>query len=107
MIEKKPGEEDPPPPVVGPSDDVGASHEPPPPGALGPRFPPKSAGAVAQAIAQRVLPTPTLSASGRICSVAVVLTPMGVSAGGGCSPENIGTAATRTVSGRILSEGAL
>ncbi len=107
MMERKPGAQDPPPPVTGPIDDVGASHEPPPVGALGPRSPPKAAGAVVQAIAGRVLPTPTLSANGKVCSLAMGLTPVGVSAAGGCSIENIGTGTTRTVSGRILSEGAL
>jgi hypothetical protein len=106
-MEKKPGAEDPPPPVVGPSDGVGMDHEPRPVGAVGQPSSPKGAGAVAQAIVQRVLPTPTLSVSGKICSAAVSPTPVGVSVGGGCSLENIGTRTTRTVSGRILSEGPL
>jgi hypothetical protein len=108
MMERKPGDPDPR-ATAGPSDGAGGSAEPPPlGGALGPPpSSPKAAGAIAQAIAQRVLPTPTLTVNGKICNIAVTLTPMGVGAGGGCSFENIGRGTRRTVSGRILSEGAL
>ena len=60
-----------------------------------------------QGLAQRILPTPTVSVSGKICSASLSATPFGLGLGGGCSLENIGTHAMRVVSGRILSEGAL
>ncbi|HEY6461550.1 MAG TPA: hypothetical protein VIY73_15390, partial [Polyangiaceae bacterium] len=64
-------------------------------------------GAAAQGLAQRVLPTPELSVSGKVCSAAIGLSPAGLSIHGGCSPENIGAHATRVVTGHIVSEGAL
>ncbi|HEY1692720.1 MAG TPA: hypothetical protein VGG39_11195 [Polyangiaceae bacterium] len=64
-------------------------------------------GAAAQGLAQRVLPTPEISVSGKVCSASIGLTPAGLAIGGGCSPENIGAHATRVVTGHIVSEGAL
>jgi hypothetical protein len=64
-------------------------------------------GAAAQGLAQRVLPTPAVSVSGKVCSATFGLTPAGLSIGGGCSLENIGAHATRIVSGHVVSEGAL
>jgi hypothetical protein len=63
--------------------------------------------AVIQGIAQRVLPTPTVSVTGKVCSATLSVTPLGVGIGGGCSVENIGTPATHAVSGRIVREEAL
>ncbi len=71
------------------------------------RGPSNAGGAALQGIAARVVPTPTLSISGKVCSASLTVTPLGVGLGGGCSLENIGTAATRVVSGRIVSESAL
>jgi hypothetical protein len=86
--------------------DVSGTEPPPPVGALGSR---PSQGAVvagaAQALGQRVLPAPTISVSGKICSASLSVTPLGVGIGGGCSFVNIGTGTTRVVSGRIVSEG--
>lgn len=78
-------------------------------GALGHGHAPQAnaGGAAAQGIVQRVLPTPELSVSGKVCSAALGVSPAGISLGGGCSLENIGAHATRIVSGRILSEAGL
>jgi hypothetical protein len=64
-------------------------------------------GAAAQGLAQRILPTPHVSVSGKVCSATIGITPAGLSLSGGCSPENIGGHGTRIVSGHIVSEGAL
>ncbi len=103
QTEAKPGGQWAPPPPPGPDD---AQDVPPQGGALGggPQHP--GAGAL-QGLAQRILPTPTVSVSGKICSASLSATPFGLGLGGGCSLENIGTHATRVVSGRILGEGAL
>jgi hypothetical protein len=55
----------------------------------------------------RVLPTPTIAMSGKVCSAAFTVTPIGIGLGGGCSFENIGAGTTRIVSGKIMSEGSL
>jgi hypothetical protein len=68
---------------------------------------PDAAGAVIQGIAQRVLPTPTLSVSGKVCSASLSLSPTGVGVSGACSVENAGNPARRIVSGHIVSEGNL
>jgi hypothetical protein len=88
-----------------PSSGDTTSNDPPPIGALG-RHPSSkaTAGAVAQAVAQRVLPTPTVSVSGKICSASLSVTPFGVGMSGGCSFENIGNGTARVVSGHIVSE---
>jgi hypothetical protein len=80
----------------------------PPPvgGALGPAKG-GSPGAIVQGIAQRILPTPTVSVSGKVCQAQIGITATGISASGWCSPENVGTPATRVVSGRVVREGAL
>jgi len=92
-------------------DHVGGGPSEPPPvgGALGPRVPSATsvAGGVIQGLIARVLPTPTLEMEGKVCSVALTITPLGVGLGGGCSFENVGAHATRVVSGRIVSEGRL
>ena len=90
-------------------DHVGGGPSEPPPvgGALGSRQSPNAASGALQGIAQAIVPVPTLSVSGRICSASLSITPMGIGLGGGCSPENIGTGTRRIVSGRILSEGSL
>jgi hypothetical protein len=98
------GESRAPPPEPG----GGGKSVPPPVGGYLGRGPPPNAGAVAvQALAQRILPTPTLTIEGKVCSVGVGVTPLGVGIGGGCSLENIGTGTMRIVSGRIVSEGAI
>ena len=84
----------------------GPTDAPPVGGALG-RGPAHPEAAAAQGLAQRLLPAPTLSVSGKICSAALSVSPVGVSIAGGCSPENVGTHAARVVSGRIVSEGSL
>ena len=103
QIEGKPGGQWAPPPAPGP--DVG-QEVPPQGGALG-RGPQHPGGGALQGLAARILPTPTLSVSGKICSASLSATPMGIGLGGGCSVENIGTHPTRVVSGHILSEGSL
>jgi hypothetical protein len=103
QTEAKPGGAWSPPPPPGP--DVG-QEVPPQGGALG-RGPQHAGGGALQGLAERILPTPTLSVSGKICSASLSVTPMGVGLGGGCSIENIGTHPTRVVSGHILSEGSL
>jgi hypothetical protein len=103
QTEAKPGGQWAPPPPPGPDD---AKDEPPHGGGLG-RGPQHPGGGALQGLAQRILPTPTVSVSGKICSASLSATPFGLGLGGGCSLENIGTHATRVVSGRILSEGAL
>jgi hypothetical protein len=55
----------------------------------------------------RILPTPTLSVEGKVCSAKVSLTPLGIGMGGTCSLENIGNGTRRNVSGRVVSEGKL
>lgn len=84
------------------------SDTPPVGGALG-RGPSSSGagGGIAQGIVQRVLPMPTLAMSGKICSGALTVSPMGIGLGGSCSFENIGTGTARVVSGRIVSEEPL
>jgi hypothetical protein len=91
----------------GPDHVGGPTELPPAGGALGRHQPSNSGAAAVQGIAQRVLPTPTLSVRGKSCSAALTVTPLGVGLGGGCSLENIGTPATRIVSGRIVSEGSI
>jgi hypothetical protein len=91
----------------GTPDDVGASQPPPVGGALGRPQSSNAAAGIAQAIAQRVLPSATLSVSGKICAAQLTVTPVGIGLAGGCSPENAGTRPMRIVSGRILSEGGL
>jgi hypothetical protein len=103
QIEGKPGGQWAPPPAPGP--DVG-QEVPPQGGALG-RGPQHPGGGALQGLAAPILPTPTLSVSGKICSASLSATPMGIGLGGGCSVENIGTHPTRVVSGHILSEGSL
>ena len=103
QTEAKPGGQWAPPPPPGPDE---AQDVPPQGGALG-RGPPHPGGAALQGLAQRILPTPTVSVSGKICSASLSATPFGLGLGGGCSLENIGTHAMRVVSGRILGEGAL
>ncbi len=76
-------------------------------GELGPSKGSDPRGAVLQGLAQRVLPTPTVSVSGKVCSATVSLTPVGIGIGGGCSVENIGTPPTHAVSGRIVREEAM
>jgi len=63
--------------------------------------------AALQGLAQRLLPTPTVSVSGKVCSATLAVTPLGVGIGGSCSVENIGTPATHAVSGRIVREDAV
>ena len=106
QIEGKPGARG---SATGPGgpDHADAEGGPPPVGGYVGRGPPNGAGAALQGIAARVMPTPTLSVSGKVCSASLTVTPLGVGLGGGCSFENIGTAATRVVSGRIVSESAL
>ncbi len=88
-------------------DHTDAEGGPPPVGGYVGRGPSNAGGAALQGIAARVVPTPTLSISGKVCSASLTVTPLGVGLGGGCSLEDIGTAATRVVSGRIVSESAL
>ena len=85
----------------------GPTHPPPLGGALGPRQATGVAAGVITGLLGRILPTPTLEMQGKVCSVALTITPLGVGLGGGCSLENIGAHATRVVSGRIVSEGRL
>ena len=92
----------------GPDHVPGDAHDPPHVGgALGGKTPVNAGAGIAQALAARILPTPTVSVSGNICSASLTLTPMGVGLGGGCSLENSGTGTSRVVHGRILREGAL
>jgi hypothetical protein len=88
-------------------DHTDAEGGPPPVGGFVGRGPVNGGGAALQGIAARVLPTPTVSVSGKVCSASLAITPMGVGLSGGCSVENIGTPAQRVVSGRIVSESAL
>jgi hypothetical protein len=91
----------------GPDHVGGDPADAPPVGGFVGRGPANAGGAALQGIAARVLPTPTLSVSGKVCSASLAITPMGVGFGGGCSVENIGTPAQRVVSGQIVSESAL
>jgi hypothetical protein len=92
-------------PAAGPDTLPGDPTEPPPVGALGPSSSSNAGAAVLTGLAARVLPTPNLNFSGRVCSGAVALTPMGVSLSGGCSFENmVDRTRRRVVSGRIVSE---
>ncbi len=75
-------------------------------GGLGKRGPTNPLDAV-QALAARVLPVPALTVNGKVCSATFAVTPMGLSIGGLCSPENIGMPEHRIVSGKILHEGSL
>lgn len=79
---------------------------PPLGGALG-RGPTNAGIGVATGLATRVLPTPTASVSGKVCSAALSVTPLGIGLAGGCSLENIGAGTSRVVSGRIVDEGAM
>jgi hypothetical protein len=103
QAEAKPGSQWAPPPPPGP--DVGQD-VPPQGGALG-RGPQHPGAGALQGLAARILPTPTLSVSGKICSASLSANPLGLGLGGGCSLENIGSHPTRVVSGHILSEGSL
>jgi hypothetical protein len=89
----------------------GAGNADPPPmgGALGHGHEPQpnAVAAVVQGLAQRVLPTPQVSVSGKVCSAALAVSPGTLSLSGGCSPENIGSHGTRIVAGRVVSEGPL
>lgn len=78
-------------------------------GALGHGHAPQgnAGGAAGQGLAQRVLPTPAVSVSGKICTASFGVSPAGINITGGCSPENIGSHGTRVVSGHVVSEGAL
>jgi hypothetical protein len=80
---------------------------PPVGGALGSGKATHVGTSAAVGVAMRVLPTPTVSVAGKVCSAALAITPVGVSIGGGCSLENIGSGTRRTVSGRIVREEAL
>jgi hypothetical protein len=93
---------------AGGPDHVGGGPSEPPPagGALGKRAAGNPLDAAAGLMA-RVLPTPSVSITGKVCSASLGLTPMGLSLGGGCSPENIGMPEQRVVSGRIVSESSL
>jgi hypothetical protein len=95
----------------GPGGQTGAGDEDTVPmgGALGHGHGPQgnAGGAAAQALAQRILPVPRVSVSGKVCTAALGVSPAGISLSGGCSPENIGGHGTRVVSGRVVSEGAL
>ncbi len=82
------------------------SDPPPVGGELGKRGPTNPLDAV-QALAARVLPVPALTVNGKVCSATLALTPMGISVGGLCSPENIGMPEHRIVSGKIIREGSL
>ncbi len=88
-------------------DHTDAEGGPPPVGGYVGRGPSNGGGAALQGLAARVMPTPTVSISGKVCSASLAITPMGVGFSGGCSVENIGTPAQRVVSGRIVSESAL
>ena len=103
QTEAKPGGQWSPPPPPGP--DVGQD-VPPQGGALG-RGPQHPGGGALQGLVARILPTPTLSISGKICSASLSATPLGLGLGGNCSLENIGSHPTRVVSGHIASEGSL
>ena len=85
----------------------GASDPAPAAGALARPGGAGKTGGAAQAIAGTILPTPTLSVSGKVCSASLSVTPFAVGLGGGCSLENIGGAARRIVSGHIVSEGGV
>jgi hypothetical protein len=86
--------------------DSSPTDAPPLGGALG-RGPTNAGLGAATGLAMRVVPTPTVSVSGKVCSAALGVTPLGIGISGGCSLENIGTGSTRVVSGRILDEGAM
>ena len=107
--------------IEGTSDDRGSSTGPggpdhvggdptdlPPVGVLGSGSPNGVGAAVLTSLAARVLPTPTLDASGRVCSGALAVSPTGLSLSGSCSLENLVIRKTsRVVSGRIASEAPL
>jgi len=94
---------------AGGPDQVGGGPTTPPPmgGALGSSEGPNPLGAAVQGIAQRVLPTPSVSVSGKVCTATLAVTPVGIGIGGGCSMENIGTPPTHSVAGQIVREEAV
>jgi hypothetical protein len=104
QIEGKPGSRGSSTAPGGPDDVEGG---PPPVGGVLGRGPANGGGAVVQGLAARVLPTPTISVSGKICSASLTVTPLGIGLSGGCSVENIGMPVARVVSGKIVSESAL
>lgn len=53
------------------------------------------------------LPSVTVGVVGKVCGAGVHVGLDGVSLGGGCSPENIGSPIVRVVSGRVLGEARL
>jgi hypothetical protein len=85
----------------------GVTDAPPLAGALGPEKPRNVGGTVITGLVARILPTPTLSVEGKVCSAKVSLTPLGIGIGGTCSLENIGNGTSRRVSGRVVTEGQL
>ncbi len=91
----------------GPDHVGGDPADAPPVGGFVGRGPTNGGAGALTGIATRVLPTPTLSVSGKVCSASLAITPLGVGLSGGCSVENIGMPAQRVVSGRIVSESAL
>jgi hypothetical protein len=53
------------------------------------------------------LPSVTVAARGKVCSVGLSLQLLGPMIAGGCNPENAGVREIRVVSGRIVDEGPL
>lgn len=101
-------EDHPPPPVVASSGDGDDPATPPPVGGVvGPSKGPNAGPAVGQGLAQRILPTPGISVSGKVCSGTLMVTPVGVALGGGCSFENAGTVPIHEVSGHVVREDAV
>jgi hypothetical protein len=82
------------------------SDPPPVGGELGKRGPGNPLDAM-QALLARVVPVPALTVNGKVCSATFAVTPMGISIGGLCSPENIGMPEHRIVWGKIVREGSL
>jgi len=107
QIEGKPGARGSSTGAGGPDHVGGDPADAPPVGGFVGRGPTNGGAGALTGIAARVLPTPTVSISGKVCSASLSITPLGIGLAGGCSVENIGTPAQRVVSGQIVSESAL
>jgi hypothetical protein len=107
-IEGKRGPEELTPAAAAAEDRGGDSHEPKPlGGAIGPGGGHNAGAGVAQGLARHIVPTPAVSACGRVGCASASLTPSGPVIGGPYSLENIGASSARIVSGRILSESGM
>ncbi len=91
----------------GPDHVADGATDPPPFGAGVGRGPSRASKGALQGLAQLFLPLPTVSIRGKVCSAALSATPVGIGIAGSCSFENIGSHATRVVSGHIVREGSL